>query len=90
MTREELDLFLLCSAGLCLLMAIFNIFRARSKGASGYILSGAFLAVGATLMLYRANAAQGLAIATGAIAFCLLVADFMLRARNQVIEGSRK
>lgn len=90
MTREELDLFLLCSAGLCVFMAIFNLFRARSKGVSGYILSGAFLAVGASLMLYRSNAAQGLAIATGAIAFFLLVADFMLRAKNQVIEGKRK
>lgn len=90
MTREEFDLFLLGSAGLCVLMSIFNIFRTRAKGISGYLLSGAFLSVGATLMLYRANSAQPLLFASGAIAFILLVADFMLRARNQVIEGSKK
>jgi hypothetical protein len=90
MTREELDLFLLCSAGLCLLMAIVNVFRAKSRGISGYLLSGAFLAVAGAVMLYRAGSDNSAVGVVGGIAFILLVADFMVRARDQVIRGPKE
>jgi hypothetical protein len=90
MTRAEFEMFLLGSAILCLVMALFNVFRAKSRGVSGYLLSCAFLAVAGALMLYRAGTDTSFVIAIGGIAFILLVADFMIRAKNQVIGGSKK
>ena len=90
MTRAEFEMFLLGSAILCLLMAVFNILRAKSRGVSGYLLCGAFLAVACALMLYRAGTDSAFVITVGGIAFILLVADFMIRAKNQVVGGPRK
>ncbi len=87
MTRAEFDLFLLSSAILCLIMAIFNAVRPRKRS---FALSGAFLAVAATLILYRQDAEQGVVIAAGAVAFIFLVADFMVKARNHVPGGVKK
>lgn len=90
MTNEEFNLFLLGSAILCAMMAVFNIFRARKKGSSGYLLSGAFVAVGTALLLYRSGFSATVVSAVGVVAFVFLVADFMLRAKNQVLEGRHK
>ncbi len=90
MTHEEFNFFLLGSAGLCALMAVFNLFRAKKKGPSGYLLSGAFLAVGGALMLYRQGFGMPVVGTVGVVAFVLLVADFMLRAKNQVLERNDK
>lgn len=90
MTREEFDIFLLCSAGLCVLMALVNLSRAKSRGTSAFLLCGAFLAVAGCLLLYRAGAEVALVTGLGVVAFLLLVGDFMVRAKNQVIERSKK
>ena len=90
MTRAEFEMFLLASAILCLIMALFNVFRAKSRGVSGYLMCGAFLAVAGALMLYRAGTDTAVVIAVGGLSFILLVADFMIRAKNQVVGGSKK
>lgn len=90
MTVGELDLFLLASSILCLVMAIFNLARAKSRGLSGYLMCGAFLAVGAALHSYRSGYGQAIFGGFGALAFVFLVGDFMVRAKNKVIEDNRK
>jgi hypothetical protein len=87
MTRPEFEFFLLCSAILCLVLAIFNVARPRSRR---YFLSAAFLAVGGGIILVRQSADVGGVVAAGALAFVLLVVDFSLRARNQVLSGEKK
>ena len=66
MTGSDFDLFLLCSSGLCLLMAIFNAVRAKAKGSSNYFMSAAFLCVGAEMMAYRAQFGNRIVIGIGA------------------------
>lgn len=88
MTRAEFEFFLLCSAVLCLVMAIFNVVRPKNRS---FFLSGAFLSVAAALMLYRQGVDQSLVGVCGAIAFICMVADFMARARRQVLnDGGKK
>jgi len=89
MTREEFDFFLLCSSGLCLLMAIVNLLRHKARGSSAYFMAAAFVAVGGALMLYRARAETWAVGIVGAIAFVCLVADFAVRARDQVPPGGK-
>lgn len=90
MTRGEFEFFLLGSSALCLLMAIFNAIRGRSRGTSSYLLSGAFLCVALALMLYRSGTDTAFVTIVGALAFALLVGDFMVRAKTQVLNGEEK
>lgn len=87
MTLSEFHLFLLCSAILCLVLALFNVLRPKKRR---YPLSGALLAAAGGLILYRQGANQNLVITMGVIAFVFLVADFMVRARDQVLPGDPK
>jgi hypothetical protein len=82
-TRSEFDLFLLASAALCLVMAMLNLLRVKSRGASAYFLSGAFLAMAALLWQWRESAATGLLIALGALVFLLLIGDAFVRFRRE-------
>jgi hypothetical protein len=81
---------LLGAAGLCVLMAAFNALRFKSKGIRAFYLSGAFLAVGAAILLYRAAADQTAVAAFGAVAFGFMVADFANRAKNLPSSGAKK
>jgi len=87
MTKADFDMFLLASAGLCVLMAVFNLVRFKKRGTSAYLLAGAFLSVGGALLLYRSDAEKWLVGLMGTIAFLFLVGDFAVRARDQVPPG---
>ena len=90
MTQQEFSLFLLGSAILCAVMAIFNLVRAQKKGTRGYFLSAAFIAVGAALLLYRSGYSTTVIFAIGALAFMFLVGDFVVRAKSQVLQEKQK
>jgi hypothetical protein len=90
MTRPEFDFFLLFGASLCLILAIANALRVRSRGKSAYFLSGACLAFGGAMLLYRAQASPSLVTIVGTGAFAMLVGDFMVRARDRSTPGARK
>jgi hypothetical protein len=90
MTRPEFDFFLLFAAGLCVVLAIANAFRSRSRGPSAYFLSGACLAFGAAMLLYRADANSTSITLAGVLAFAMLIGDFVLRARGHRAPGAQK
>lgn len=90
MTQAEFGMFLLGSAILCLIMALVNALRVRARGSSALLMSGAFIAVGAGLMIHRGGGGTEATMAMGAVAFILLVADLMVRARNQTPGGPTK
>ena len=72
--------FLAPAAMLCAFMAIVMAFRSRSRGASAWALSVAFLILGVCLLLieYRAPLIY---IALGGVALIgCLIADFALRS----------
>lgn len=90
MTREELSFFLLCSAGLCLLMAIVNLWRGRTRGMRSQLMSGAFLAVGLAIFAYRQQWSPIFLYGFGFIAFLLLVGDLVAKAQTAQPGGDQK
>jgi len=90
MTRPEFDFFLLFGASLCLVLAIVNTLRVRSRGLAGYFLSGACLAFGGAMLLYRAGADSRFVTLVGTLAFVMLVGDFAARARDRSAPGAGK
>ena len=90
MTRPEFDYFLLFGASLCLVLAIVNAMRLRSRGIAAYFLSGACLAFGGAMLLYRAEADSRLVTLVGSLAFVMLVGDFVARARDRSAPGAGK
>ncbi|MCC7229335.1 MAG: hypothetical protein IT203_03010 [Fimbriimonadaceae bacterium] len=90
MTREELSFFLLCSAGLCLLMAIVNLWRGRTRGMRSQLMSGAFLTVGLAILAYRQAWRPIMLYGFGFLAFLLLVADLVAKAQTAQPGGDQK
>ncbi len=88
MTREEFDLFLLFAAGLCGVMAVINLLRRKKRGTSAFFLAGAFVAVGVTILLYRAQIMWAVSL-VGFVAFALLVGDFAVRSRDRLPPGGQ-
>lgn len=80
MTRGEFDLFLTFGAGLCLVLALINLFRFRTRGPSAFVLAGALLAMGTGMLLYRLGFGMGAVWAVGIIVFILLAADLVIRS----------
>jgi hypothetical protein len=79
MTQGEFHTFLLFVAGLCVLMAILNLIFRKSKG---WFLAGAFLALGAGALAYRADAESPMVWVMGAGTLALLVGDVLSKAKR--------
>ncbi len=83
MSSADFELFLSGSMALCAVLALLTLLRIRSRGLAALLLSGAFLAFGATLYLLKTAAPQPLFIAAAVLTGVLLVADFAVRAGQQ-------
>lgn len=83
MNESQYRLFLSGGAFVCAAGALLNLARVGSRGASAWLLSGAFLALGGLLWMIRIGAADGLRVGAGALIVVLLVADVVVRARKQ-------
>jgi hypothetical protein len=83
MTNSEFDLFLIFSCGLCLLMALVNALRSRSRGLSSYFLSGAFVLMAGALAAYRFHVPNLVVGLLGTGVFALLVADLAYRSMQR-------
>lgn len=65
---------------LCAIMAVFSLLRIKRRGASAYVMCGAFLALGASVYAYKVHAPILLVEAGGLAVVLLLAADVFLRA----------
>ena len=83
MTTSEFDIFLIFSCGLCLLMALINALRSRSRGLSSYFLSGAFVMMAGALAAYRFQVSNVVIGLLGTGVFVLLVADLAYRSTQR-------
>ncbi|HJP81970.1 MAG TPA: hypothetical protein VJ835_00570 [Fimbriimonadaceae bacterium] len=79
MTQGEFHTFLLFVVGLCVLMAILNLVFRKNKG---WFLAGAFLALGAGALVYRADADSPMVWVMGAGTLALLVGDVLAKAKR--------
>jgi hypothetical protein len=72
---------------LCVIMAIVNLARFRSRGPRAFVMCGAFLVFGISLNLLNAGSPEPWFALSGAALFVLLVADVvikMAKPRNPV------
>jgi hypothetical protein len=77
---DQLDPVFIAAAVLCGIMAVVSSFRRKSRGVSALLMAGAFLVLGAALLMVRAKAPLPVLGATGAVLIALLVAEFATRA----------
>lgn len=82
MTQSEFRLFLDGAMALCAVLAIINVARYRSRGASAYILAVAFLVAGGALYLLHQDAPINQVYAAGAFVLLLLFLDLAVRSRR--------
>lgn len=68
---------------ICAIMALVNVGRAKKRGASAYLLGGAFLALGATVYAYTLNAPKAIVGLGGGVVFVLLAADMVYRINKE-------
>jgi hypothetical protein len=81
MTEADFRIFLAGAAGLCAVLAVFNLLLQRRRGVSAYLMSGACLAIGFALFLWRDYPSQPTPIAFAILGFLLMCADMVARAR---------
>ena len=79
---DNVGTFLLFGAAICGLMAAFNVFRYKTRGISAYILAAAFVVLGGTMLLLRADAPEPVLIAGCALLVLLLAGDFAARSSH--------
>jgi len=68
---------------ICAAMALFNLSRNKSRGASAFLMAGAFLVLGATVYAYTLNLSMVLIGLGGVIVFLLLAADMLFRINKE-------
>jgi hypothetical protein len=82
-TEAQYALFLSIGAWICALGSLFNLFKLKNRGTSALLMSSAFLVMGGALWLIKIHANQSLVTAAVAAVVLILIADFVLRARQQ-------
>lgn len=85
MNEAQYGLFLSVGTWMCAVGAIFNLFKLKGRGNAALVLSAAFLVMGGLLWMIKTHASQGLIIFGGILLAGLLAADFVIRARQQVM-----
>lgn len=68
---------------ICAAMALFNLARNKSRGASAFLMAAAFLVLGATVYAYTVNVSMPFVGLGGAIVFLLLAADMLFRINKE-------
>ncbi|AIE84836.1 hypothetical protein [Fimbriimonas ginsengisoli] len=68
---------------ICAIMALVNVGRFKSRGASAYLLGGAFIVLGGTVYAYSQNAPMPLLGTGGLVVFLLLAGDMVYRIGRQ-------
>jgi len=64
---------------ICAAMTLVNLARNKSRGASAFLLGGAFLVLGATVYAYTLHMPTFVLGIGGTVVFLLLVADVLFR-----------
>lgn len=83
MTEAQYNLFLSMGAWVSAAAALLNLVKLRSRGNSALILSAAFLAMGGLLWMIKIHAPSTLTTVAGVVLAALLVADVIVRSRQQ-------
>ncbi|HVT13256.1 MAG TPA: hypothetical protein VHE55_13405 [Fimbriimonadaceae bacterium] len=68
---------------ICAFGALLNLLFLKRRGNSAFILSAAFLVMGAILWMIKTHASQTLVTLAGILLAGLLIADIAIRARKQ-------
>jgi len=90
MTEDQIGAFLSGAMGVCALMTVANLLMVKRRGTSAFCLSGAFLALGVGVFLYKQGAPTWSFYLTGVVVFALLATDMLLRSAQMADWGSRK
>ena len=87
---SDIGLFLLIGTLICAAMAIVSAFRYKSRGISAYIMSLAFVVLGATMLLDRLHAPQPVLIGGCALLVIILGIDFAARSAHNARKDSKR
>ncbi|HWD37931.1 MAG TPA: hypothetical protein VG944_03730 [Fimbriimonas sp.] len=82
MTKDEMSVFLAAAIGTCAVGGLLNLLLVRKRGAAAILMAIAFLLLGGTLSLYRANGPSFLFNAGVVLVLTLLVAHFLMSAKK--------
>ena len=80
MRDQDIGLFFKCGLVVCIVMAIVNMFRSKSRGASAYFLAGAFAALGFLFLSLIQKWPDFLMTLFAIVVAGCLVVDFILRS----------
>ncbi len=82
MNGQQFGLVLLGGAWVCAVGCALNLIRLKSRGNSALLLSLAFLALAAVLLMIRAKVDQVFVTLAGLVVVACLVGDFLLRSKS--------
>jgi hypothetical protein len=80
MRDQEVALFFKSGLVICIIMAIVNLFRYKSRGTSAYFLAGAFAALGFLFLSLVQKWPDFVMTILGIVIAGCLVVDFILRS----------
>ncbi|HEY3781674.1 MAG TPA: hypothetical protein VGL56_11350 [Fimbriimonadaceae bacterium] len=80
MRDQDIALFFTCGVVICIVMAVVNLLRFKSRGISAYFLAGAFAALGFLFMSMLQKWPDSIATIFAVIIAACLVVDFILRS----------
>ena len=83
MTESQYALFLSIGAWLCAFAAVANLLNLKRRGNAAFILSAAFLIMGAMLWMIKSGMNQTLTTVAGVALVAQHVADFAIKSRSQ-------
>ncbi len=83
MPLSDLSPFLAWGSAVCLVMAVIWLFRWKAKGASAYLMSGAFVVLSGMFLAMRAQMPMGLIIGLGVVLVVLLGLDIGVRSARR-------
>jgi len=88
-THHQFDEFLLAVAIICGFGAMLNVSKVSTRGNRAYLLAGAFVTLGASVLLIRLEVAQIWVNLMGAATFGLIAADVALRMKQMPAKTGR-
>lgn len=88
MIDNQLQTLLSVFMGVCVLGSLLNLSKVKSRGLSAYLMSAAFLSLGATIFLYKNQVPQIFVTAGGIVTLGLLVGDAYYRVSRGPQRGS--
>lgn len=83
MKDQDIALFFTCGSVVCIIMAIVNVMRYKSRGLSAYFLAAAFVSLGFLFIALLQKWPRFVMAILGVMIAVSLVGDFIIRSANR-------